>query len=451
MTKRKKITFWSVGIILAIVLIFVFFNRGKNKVEYETTAAQKKDLFQTVSVTGELVSEDELGLNFEIGGRIKSVDVFESKKVAKGDVVGMIEDEILSQEYNQARAALDKALADAGANDDIVRESEQRKDNAEDFLDETEDLEDQKIDAAEQAYDDAKDYYDDALIYYNQIVSDSGASSAAAKNAKLTLDSAQSSKNAAEEAVETAKKARDLAMVSAENTLKSAKESLETAESDFAESSRDSVVESARSTYNIALKNLEKAVLKAPANGTITKVNYKSGEVLGSAAFDLSASASTAFATMITTDFIIEANVPESDILKIKNGQNATITFDAFDESEKFQASVVEIDPASTVIQDVVYYRVKVLLDNIDQRLKSGMSADIDIHTAEKRNVIVAPRRVIKEDGDKKTIDLLIGEDEVKTVEVKTGLRGDDGEIEIMSGLKEGDEVITLVKNGNKK
>ena len=74
------------------------------------------------------------------------------------------------------------------------------------------------------------------------------------------------------------------------------------------------------------------------------------------------------------------------------------------------------------------------------------MSADIDVHTAERNNVLAVPRRVVDESNGKKTVDILIGDGEVKTVEIKTGLRGDEGEIEVTSGLQEGDQVIILKK-----
>lgn len=430
---------WSLVVIVAVVAVGFFMTRGNGKVEYETESAQKKDVFQTVSITGELVSESEIDLNFEIGGRVKSINAYVGKKVARGDVIGMIKDDILGQEYNRAEAALNQALANAGASDDVIREAEQGKDNAGDYLEEVEDLEDQKVSAAEQAYEDAKDYYDDALSYYNKVVDDEGADSVATKSAKLTLDGAKSSKNSTREAVEIAEKAKDLAIVLAENSIKTAKESLKTAQSDFSKKSRDSSVQSARATYNIALANLEKAALKAPVSGMITEINYEAGEVIGSSTFS-----GDNFAKIITSDFIIETNTSESDIMKIKNGQSATVIFDAFEESETFSATVVEIDPASTVIQDVVYYKVKLSLQDFDIRLKAGMSVDVDIHTAEKRNVIAVPRRAVGETDSKKTVEVLVSENEVKTVEVKTGLSGDEGEIEIVSGLNESDEVVIL-------
>lgn len=449
MTRRKKIIIISAIIIVVVVSVFVFRGRGE-QVERETEEATRKDVKQTVSVTGELSSEDEISLNFETAGRIQSIDVAVGDKVAQGEVIATVNDEVLSEEYTKSEAALNKALADAGVNDDSIREAEEAVDDADDYYDMTGELEDQKVAAADSTYDDASNYYDDALAYYNKEVSDHGASSPEALSAKLTLTTALNSKNSADEAKSTARKTRELNLRSAKNSKNSAKEKLTSAKSDYLKNSKDSAVESARAAYNIAQSNLEKAKLLAPANGVITELTYKKGEVLGSASFDLASSASTAFAKMISSDFILESDVPESDITKVKLGQEAAVTFDAFDESEVFVAEVIEVEPASRVIQDVVYYRVKLRLADFDARLKAGMSADIDIDTAQKQNVIAIPGRAIKDQDGEKVVEILEGDGQVKTVQVQIGLRGDEGVVEITSGLSGGEKVVTFTKNGKK-
>jgi RND family efflux transporter MFP subunit len=147
----------------------------------------------------------------------------------------------------------------------------------------------------------------------------------------------------------------------------------------------------------------------------------------------------------------IQSNVPESDIVKVEIGQPAKVAFDALPSDEILQAKVTEVDPASTVIQDVVYYRVKFKLDNFDSRLKIGMSEDVDILTASKENALMIPLRAVKTEGTDKYVEIL--KDEINNItskiEITTGLEGDDGMTEVVSGnLSVGDKVITLVSNG---
>lgn len=150
-------------------------------------------------------------------------------------------------------------------------------------------------------------------------------------------------------------------------------------------------------------------------------------------------------------DLEIRSNVPESDILDVKTGHKAEIKFDALPSSEMSGAEVVEIDPASTVIQDVVYYRIKLKLDRQDERLKVGMSEDVDILTASKDNVLMLPLRAVKTEGTDKFVEVLRDEKlgVTERMKVRIGMEGDDGLAEIVGGnLREGDKVITLVSNG---
>jgi RND family efflux transporter MFP subunit len=441
MAKKKKII---LGILGLIILLFVgivgrhFLIKPQSK--YITEKATRKNLIRTVSATGELVANKELELSFEIGGRIKDIPVKVGQAVAQGEVIAILDNSILSREAEEARLALEKAIADANTNDDQIREAKQAASNAKKYLKEIEDLEDQKVEAADRAYEDAKTYYESALSYYNQVVDEKGESSSTAKSAKMTLVSAENSKHSAEEAKDTARKSRDVAVTSAENTLKTAKEQLKTVQSEMALKGRNAAVAAARQKYEIALENLKKASLKAPVNGVITKINYEVGEVLGTA--NLTA-AGNAFGKMLSNDLLLESNVPETDISELMLGQKAEVTFDALSEDDKFEAEIIEIEPAATVIQDVVYYKVKLKLSQVDQRLKAGMSADIVVKVKEKPNVLAIPRRAIKKENGKKTVKILLdGDQNIREQAVVTGLESDDGNMEIISGLKEGDTVI---------
>jgi RND family efflux transporter MFP subunit len=423
-------------IIFILILIiaggYFFYARSKKaKVEYTTATVEKGSLSQTVSATGELKDDSEIVLNFELGGRISKVFIKKGNKVAAGDSIAMLDNENLSGQVAQARAALTKAVADAGSNDDAIREAKVAVENAENYLDETDDLEDQKVEAAEKTLDNAEDYYDDALDFYNE---------SPTKTNKLTLTTALNSKKSAQESLDTAKKTRDLALVSAENSLDAAKARLKTTESNFTRDSKNALVDSAKAGYDIALNNLSKAVLKAPVTGTIVEVNNKVGEILGTGVIKES------FARIIADDFIIESNISESDIVKLKLGQKGKVNFDALPSGEEFDAELIEIDPAETIIQDVVYYGIKLKLSVVDQRLKPGMSANVDVRTNEKAEVLMIPLRAIKVRSGEKFVDVLRADNTIQEVRITTGLEGDGGMVEVKSGLKEDDNVVTFTK-----
>ncbi|MDO8566218.1 MAG: efflux RND transporter periplasmic adaptor subunit [Candidatus Moranbacteria bacterium] len=181
---------------------------------------------------------------------------------------------------------------------------------------------------------------------------------------------------------------------------------------------------------------MQKGVLLSPLGGQVTKLDARLGEV---------ASLGEVVAHVVKAgEFVIEARVPESDITKITIGMRSKVTFDAFRADEIFDAEVTEIKPASTVVQDVVSYKVKFRLGNVDSRLKEGMTANIDIETAKRERVLMVPSRVFVKEGGKSFVEVKQANGSFVKTEVTTGLEGDDGTIEITSGLKEGNEVSTL-------
>lgn len=439
MSFLKTKWFWFL-VIVAVGGYIWYSKRTANQDLFVTTRVERGDVSQVVSASATLLADQEIDLNFETTGRVRNVLTKVGAQVSEGDTLASIESIALNEEVKKAQAALEKAQADAGINDDTLREAREAEKNAKRYAEDVTDAEDQKVDAADKAYDNAVDYEADVQSYYNQVVSDDGASSATAKSAKLTLTSATNAKKAAQEAKDTARRNRDVAVRTADNAYDAQKEKVKSLESRSQQIVENSAIAIARSNYDIAVNNLEKASLKAPLNGTVTQLNYQKGEVIGSAS-------TKSFGRLLSSDLILEAKIPESDIASVKLDQTASITFDALGSDEKLEATIVEIDPESTVIQDVVYYKVKLRLANMDKRLKPGMSGDIDIHIAEKKGVLLLPTRAVKQDGNARYVEVKSADG--KTAErrdVKVGLEGSEGQVEIVSGLSEGQEVITEKK-----
>jgi len=235
-------------------------------------------------------------------------------------------------------------------------------------------------------------------------------------------------------------------IVMAEDNIKEAESALQVANSqlilkespprDFEIAAQEALIKQAQASLGLALANLDETIIKAPLNGTLTKKNFNVGE---------QSSLSTPVLEIIGESTLqIEVDVPESDIANIKVGQLAEITLDAFSDEEVFLGTVSFIDPAETIIQDVVYYKIKVQLDEQYDKIKPGMTANVKIVTAEKENILFVPFRAVKTKNGDKYVDVLINNmPEQKIVEV--GLRGDEG-IEILSGVEEGKDVVTFVK-----
>jgi len=185
--------------------------------------------------------------------------------------------------------------------------------------------------------------------------------------------------------------------------------------------------------------------LYAPFDGIITNLNVKKGD---------SVSSQAVVATLITKEKIIQVPFNEIDIVKIKLGQKAKITFDALGD-QMFFGRVVEIDSTGTESQGVVSYNVKVALEEDNEDIKPSMSANVEIIIAEKENVLIVPNSAIKTINGKSYVQL-VSEKNLNPLTIKKGVilktppkrvfitpgLKNDLYTEILDGLKEGDYVI---------
>ena len=210
----------------------------------------------------------------------------------------------------------------------------------------------------------------------------------------------------------------------------------------FQKEAQIAVINAAEEAVKQIQTEIGETTLYSPIAGTVIKKNVEVGETTVANAV----TSNTAVVT-IASDGALETdvNVPESDVVNVKLGQLAKVSLDALAVTDKLDAEVFEIDPASTVIQDVVYYKVKLKFSQLDPRLKIGMSTNVDINTAEHDNVVMVPSRAVKNDNGQDYVEVLNADGQTtKKVNVQTGMKGDDGMVEVTSGLSGGEDVVVL-------
>lgn len=182
-----------------------------------------------------------------------------------------------------------------------------------------------------------------------------------------------------------------------------------------------------------AKEKLADYFVRAPFDGIIAKLDAKKGD---------SASAITIIATIITRKRLAEISLNEIDMVKIKVGQKAAVTFDAI-EDLSITAEVAEIDSVGTVNQGVVTYGVKIGFDTQDERVKPGMSVSAAIITDAKQDVLLAPNSGVKQQNNATYAEMFVGKTQTpRRQNIQTGL-SNDTETEIISGLNEGDKIVT--------
>lgn len=179
---------------------------------------------------------------------------------------------------------------------------------------------------------------------------------------------------------------------------------------------------------------MDNLTLTAPYAGVITKTNVQVGQIVNATV--------PAVSLISEGQFELKVAISEVDIAELSVGDKAEVTFDAYDDMT-FAAHVVTIAPSAELVDGVRVFTVTLLFDEKHELIRDGLSADIDITTAKKEDVISIPTRAIYQDESGKFVRVASG-DTVTSVYITTGLRGSDGNSEVLSGLNGGETIITF-------
>ncbi|OGH92481.1 MAG: hypothetical protein A2534_04075 [Candidatus Magasanikbacteria bacterium RIFOXYD2_FULL_39_9] len=191
-----------------------------------------------------------------------------------------------------------------------------------------------------------------------------------------------------------------------------------------------------RAALSQAIASRNKAIIVAPINGVITSVNKKVGEF---------AASSEEAIRVFVPHYEVKVDIPETDIAKLKINDVVAITLDAFGDDIKFSGQVINMEPGSTDISDVVYYKVTITINDSEKDIKPGMTANVKISTDFRTSTLSVPLRSVRTNDEGKFVKVLKDGQSVD-MKVKLGIRADNGRVEILEGLDEGVEVIISTK-----
>lgn len=391
-------------------------------------AAATRTIIETVNASGKVYPEIEVKVSPDISGEIIELGVEEGDSVRKGAILAKIYADIYTTQRDQATA--------------VVNQQQAQVDNSKAQLASLKSA----LDLAQRTYDRQKQLLDEKVI-----------SKAEFEQADNSLNSARAAYNAALQGIR----------------------------------SGQAGVQSAEASLQRANKDLSRTAVLAPMNGVVSLLNVKKGErVVGN-----SMMAGTEMMRIADMSLIeVRVDVGENDIPKVKLGDSALVEVDAYN-SRKFKGIVTKIASSSSSAaqavasaNDVTNFKVHIRLlpesykDLIDpSRPKSfpfrpGMNASADIQTKTKANVLSVPinavttreknsDNLVKNKNDKaedegmqpetkaalaadldEVVFVLQADNSVKKVKVRTDIQ-DINYIEILSGLKAGDKVITAPYN----
>jgi len=487
---RRKRT-WVILALLIIVVCYFIFRTPSSVANTTTDIAKLSNLKETVLATGQVVSNTDLNLSFNSSGTVKSIKVKVGDKVKAGQVLATLDSQAESAALTSARGAL--AGAQARLKHTIEGASNEEVALAQITLDQTKLSQGTLVDNAYQNLLNStpeaipndgssdyvapvisgtytlgkegvihiKPYYSSGGVGFNvtglaegsgtgntiiaQPIGNSGlyikfpsTTNISVTDWVINIPNKKAvnylvNYNAYQSALAEAKLAIDQS--AAELAIK--KSSARSSDIDLANAdilSAEGQVQSAEARYN-------DTIITAPADGTITQVDVKIGE-----------QALVQKEVMILQDvsnIYIETNVNEANIASLSLGMPILITYDSFGTDKIFKGNITKIDPSSTLVSGVVNYKVTASTEQIPE-LRPGMTANMTIKVKEKDNVIAIPSRaIITDDKGAQTVRVVTNTRTKawKSVPIVTGIEGDGGMVEVLSGLSIGDEFVILIKS----
>lgn len=480
------------------ILTFIFFalllgggyyvyqkiSKKEEGVRYVTQTAEKGTLVVTVGGTGQIFTSQQINLFPKVAGEVDRIKVESGKSVSAGDLLLTLDDkdaqnavrdalldlESAQLDFNELQSSPDPNLPDATTQaqnaayntiadafvdlatmittlNDILYNSSYLEEDTMGTYDATSQ---EYKETAQTKYVMALDAYNQNLKEYKVITRESSAESIinvlnltentsklageAVKNTDILLEHIDDQIDAEDRPASLTRDQNSLDIYTGQvNTH------LESIISDrdailvlsFDLESQSITLQQKQNDLSDAQVDLKDYQILASVDGIIAAINVEENDQV---------TTSTAVVTLVSHEMISEISLNEVDVPKVKIGQKATLTFDAFDEY-KITGKVFEIDLLGTVEQGVVTYNVKVSFDAINENLKPGMSVSANITTEVKEDVILVPNSALEQKGDSYFVKTMV-DGKPRLLEVQIGL-ANEMQTEILSGIAEGDEIIT--------
>jgi HlyD family secretion protein len=399
LTRRKKLIL-GIGAVAALALAaFYFWGRGSTAPVYMTAKVERGNLRNTVTATGTLQAVTTVQVGSQASGTISALNADFNSVVKKGQVVAQLDPAVSKAQVDQARAALQQAqaslqLAQAGVTNSRagVSDSQARalaaqstvqnsragvsssqanlavlkaqQDDALSLLKQQESLLKSGV-IAQRDYDTAKTAYQAAEARYNQ----------AAAQVNMAVYSEQSAAGAGI--------AQSVAQVQqSQAQVQQAQAQVQQAQAQ---------VQQAQAALRLAEVNLTHLTIVSPIDGIVVSRNVDVGQTV---AASLSAPTLFTIANDLKQMQVI-ANIDQADIGLVEQAKSVKFTVDAF-PGKDFDGKIEQMRLNPTNVQNVVTYNVVMDVNNPEQKLKPGMTANLVITIDERNNVLKVPNSALR-------------------------------------------------------
>ncbi len=401
----------------------------------EVAVTQIGQMALVLDYAGTLQAKDSMDVLPGANGRIESILVEEGDEVQAGDPIAIIEDDTYLAQIKQAEAALTSAklnLAkmELGSRPEEIAASQAAVELARAVVNDVATVNDNERTKAAADLAKAQADLKAAQSEYDKIAwaGDVGQTSQAIalEQATITYQNALANYNLDTNPSDSQLAPLMLQLAQAELNLSLKMQPYR--QIDF-ESARVGI-QQAEAALDLANIQLGEVVIKAPFDGVVAELNISQGSRV---------SPQTEVASFISKEVEVVVNVPESRIGQVEKGQSTAMQITAY-PGQDFPGEVTSIAPQAN--QDTRTFEVKVTPTKGADLLRGGMYANISILAEEKPNTLLAPRAAVTTIDDQPAVFVVKSDNTVEQREITTGLF-DKENIEILSGLKEGETIVT--------
>jgi HlyD family secretion protein len=483
LSRKKKIIIGITAVLLLLIIIIgsIFATRSDTPEVTVVKVEVRKELRSTVTSSGEVRPIQFQNLTSEVQGRIEEIYHKEGDQVHKGEPLVRLDPNQLQSSTDAQMAALQVSQNEVNVSGSQVIAARNQLSQAQQGLN----VAQVAVDTARQQVVSAQTDVDKAQVEVNAASREKTRSAKLLESGVISRQLYDESNDRLENAQASLRTARaNLAsrqlgirdaqarVAQQEVAIRDARRAVDTAELNV--TSSRSRVEQAAATLRGQKNQVNKTLVVAPISGVIAEIPSKVGT------FAVAGLSTTALLTIADMSSInVEVKVDETSIDKVEIGQKAKIKVDAFGDKEilgeVIQKTPLAVGKSQTSgglstninVQEAKEFRVVIELKDLTQEmqdgLRPGMSATAEITTKVVNDAIAVPLQAVIEkkpdasptptlagdspatmDKPKKTITgvYVLDGTKAKFVEVETGIIG-ESDRQILSGLKEGDEVIT--------
>ncbi|MFH1452605.1 MAG: efflux RND transporter periplasmic adaptor subunit [Armatimonadota bacterium] len=352
----KKKPLFIAGAVILIIIIFFLVRSAGNKTKYRTVEIDKGDITSTVEATGEVKPEVIVDVGCQVTGKVEKIYVDFNSQVKKGQLIAVIDPTKYEAKVQDSQASYNQAKEDVSVKLKNIKNAEIDVNRQESMVKKNKALTEDKKKTFER---------------YTELVKSNFIPQADVDTAEANYIAAQQDLKSAQDQLAQQKLQYQISKLQHSESLNSLKK--------------------AEAGLNDARADLSYTKIISPIDGIVIARKIDEGQTVVS-------NFQTATLFRIANNLSrmeVYASINESDVGSVKEGQESKIQVDAY-PGKIFSGKIVQVRDEAQEIDKTIYYDAVIKIDNPELLLKPGMTADVEISTAFKPDVLRIPNEALR-------------------------------------------------------